>query len=280
METGVQMETQAQVSRQDTMERSAGAAVAASGAGAAEFDRYSENYSAGMEHPLKRLLGATAEAFLEPKVRWLLRQLSGPLKPSGRPLEDCRLLDFGCGTGLFLETLYAAGFTGRARGCDISAGMLAEAGRRTLPSALAGFDLVEHLRWPYDDASFDAVTICAVLHHVDPSERDRLFEQARRVLKPGGYLFVFEHNPFNPVTRLVVAQTPIDQNAILLTPREVRQRLRRSDLACVSTRYTMFAPPRLPGIERCEWLLGWLPLGGQYVVTGRKPVDHRPRKSR
>ena len=36
---------------------------------------------------------------------------------------------------------------------------------------------------------------------------------------------VFEHNPLNPVTRFVVARTPIDPNAILLRAAEVMRGL-------------------------------------------------------
>lgn len=241
------------------------------GTAIAEFDGYAENYSAGMEHPLKRMLGATAQAFIEPKARWLLHQLRGPLNQSDME-KSCSLLDAGCGTGIFLQALYAAGFAGTSRGCDISTGMLAEAERRKLPVNHAGFDQLAADHWPYDDASFDVVTVCAVMHHVALSERDQLLSEARRVLRPGGYLFIFEHNPFNPITQLVVSQTPIDQNAILLTAKEVRLRLVRSNFEYVSTRYTMFAPPRFRWIERCERMIDWIPFGGQYAVTSRKPM--------
>ena len=45
------------------------------------------------------------------------------------------------------------------------------------------------------------------------------------VLKPGGRLYVFEHNPRNPLVRYVIARTPIDENAILLDAREVQHGL-------------------------------------------------------
>jgi len=41
----------------------------------------------------------------------------------------------------------------------------------------------------------------------------------------GGHVVVFEHNPLNPVTRFVVARTPIDPNAILLRAAEVMRGL-------------------------------------------------------
>ena len=61
------------------------------------------------------------------------------------------------------------------------------------------------------------------------------------------------------------------RNAILLAPGEVRGRLVKANFEFRSTKYTMFVPPRFRWIERCERLIDWIPLGGQYAVTARKP---------
>jgi hypothetical protein len=81
---------------------------------------------------------------------------------------------------------------------------------------------------------------------------------------------VFEHNPLNPVTRYVVAHTPIDRYAILLRANEVTGALNRMDFAEVRTNYLMFLPPRLQSMAGVEHSLRWLPLGAQYAVTARR----------
>ena len=117
---------------------------------------------------------------------------------------------------------------------------------------------------------FDIVTISAVLHHVPVEERHAVYRELGRVLKPGGRIYVFEHNPRNPLVRYVIARTPIDENAILLDAREVRYGLLDTARYDLDTDYLMFMPPGIAFLQGVDRTLAWLPLGAQYVVTARK----------
>jgi SAM-dependent methyltransferase len=123
---------------------------------------------------------------------------------------------------------------------------------------------------PLTTGSVDLVIISAVLHHVAPEDRLGVYAELQRVLRPGGRLVVFEHNPLNPVTRYVVSHTPIDQNAILLRAREVSQALRSLEFNEPQTNYLMFVPPRLGALAGIERVLHWLPLGAQYAVAATR----------
>ena len=231
---------------------------------AAEFDAYSGEYAAGMENPVKSLLGESADDFVAIKLRWLLRRFPG----LARAGAEFRILDYGCGIATLLRLVAELRVGATLLGCDISAGMLDEA-RQRWPAALRPPDLHQqegaHVALP--DASVDLVIISAVLHHVPPHERPAVYAELHRLLRPGGTLVVFEHNPLNPVTRYVVAHTPIDANAILLRAREVCGAVTAQLFADVRTSYLMFAPPRLTALSALEHHLGWLPLGAQYAVT-------------
>lgn len=231
-----------------------------------EFDAYSSNYAAGMDDPLKSMLGDSAEQFVEVKLRWLLRRHPALLDAATRS----RFLDYGCGTATLLRLMAEHGARASLAGCDISRGMLEEAGRRWPES-------IQRLRpelrrqvgskAPFPRASFDIVVISAVLHHVPPQERRGIFAELHRLTRPGGEIVVFEHNPLNPVTRYVVARTPIDRNAILLRAGEVCAGLAEAGATNIRTRYIMFMPPRWRALQRLEQVLEWVPLGAQYVVT-------------
>lgn len=235
-----------------------------------EFDEYAQDYNAGMSHPLKCLAGGTAASYIQPKVRWLLRDLD-KWSSANCPSAPLRLLDVGCGSGSFLKCLQQNHFSGQLRGCDISESMLAEAARTWGEGAVPPLDLICNGELPYERQMIDVVIVCAVLHHVSINERAALFAEMARVLRPGGRLYIFEHNPWNPLTQMVVRTTDIDKNAILLTARKCRTLAQKVGMEVLSTDYLLFFPPRWEKLQRIEQSLYWLPMGAQYAVTAQLP---------
>jgi SAM-dependent methyltransferase len=232
----------------------------------AEFDRHAATYDGGLDNPVKRMMGDSADQFIAVKARWLLRRERG--------LRDgtLKLLDYGCGAGDLMRVLADLGARADFTGCDVSQGMLTEVvkrwpGRHGRPPTLS---VQQEARTPFVDGQFDVATISAVLHHVPVAERPAVYAELARVLKPGGRLYVFEHNPRNPLVRYVIARTPIDANAILLDAREVRAGLRDSARFDLDTDYLMFMPPGIGFLRGVDRALAWLPLGAQYVVAAVK----------
>lgn len=118
-----------------------------------------------------------------------------------------RVLDLAAGTGASSEPFADAG--AEVTACDFSAGMLAE-GRRRRPDI--DFVQGDATDLPFDDASFDAVTISFGLRNVqDP---DAALREMLRVTKPGGRLVVCEFStptwpPFREVyTQYIVRLLP------------------------------------------------------------------------
>lgn len=232
----------------------------------AEFDQHAAGYDGGLDNPIKRLMGNSADQFIAVKARWLLRREKG-LKSGG-----LALLDYGCGAGDLMRVLAGLGARAAFTGCDVSVGMLGEAARRW-PRDLGPVPLLaaqDGARTNFADGQFDIATISAVLHHVPVPERKAVYAELGRVLKPGGRLYVFEHNPRNPLVRHVIARTPIDANAILLDANEVQHGLLDTARYEVETDYLMFMPPGITFLRPFDRVLAWLPLGAQYAVTARK----------
>ena len=138
-----------------------------------------------------------------------------------------RLLEIGCGTGLFTERIRRA--TGATIvGTDISPELIEEAARR-LPEVRFQVDDALHLSFP--DGAFDGVYGSSILHHL---EIDPALHELRRVLRPGGRMVFAEPNMMNPQI-FVQKNVPVIKRWLGDTPHEtafvrwsIAARLRRA----------------------------------------------------
>ena len=176
-------------------------------------------------------------------------------------------LDVGCGQGELMRL--ARGCFRASLGCDPSAAMLAKC------NGVEALLQEKNDCLPFPDESFDVVSLCCVLHHVPGEERTELLREVFRVLRPIGIVVIFEHNPWNIVTRLIVSRCAVDVGVTLVNPRKLRHDLVLAGLSPVSSRYYLFLPPILPFASVIERTLEWLPLGGQYMMVARRAVNER-----
>jgi 2-polyprenyl-3-methyl-5-hydroxy-6-metoxy-1,4-benzoquinol methylase len=99
----------------------------------------------------------------------------------------------GCGTGRFTVPLTAAG--AEVTGFDLSEGMLEVARRklaeRGLTAELRQGDMAD---LPFPDGTFDTVTSMLALMHIPLADRQAVFSQVARVLKPGGRMLLCVKN--------------------------------------------------------------------------------------
>ena len=225
----------------------------------AEFDPFSDAYDQAVNESIA-FSGLKVDYFARVKAAYLLDLIA----EAGLDAKTAALLDIGCGIGNYHPLLID--HVGSIAGTDVSSASLAEAGRRN-PRVAYRHSTGETL--PYADASFDvAFTVC-VMHHVPEIQWPQFSREMRRVLKPGGIAVVFEHNPFNPLTRRIVSDCVFDVNAVLLRPSRTKALLRDAGFSAIAARHILTIPagsPRLRGIDR---LFSRLPLGAQYYVRGR-----------
>ena len=125
-------------------------------------------------------------------------------------------------------------------------------------------------RIPYDAGTFDVALASCVFHHIPHAQHVELLAEIRRVLVPGGRLFVFEHNPLNPLTRHAVNTCEFDEHAELVPAPTMRRRARDAGFAAAAIRYRIFFPHALRRLRPLEARLTWLPLGAQYYVAAQK----------
>ena len=102
-------------------------------------------------------------------------------------------LDVCCGTGdLALELRGRVGPEGRVVGADFSERMLELARTKAAERGMSDvtFEWADALGLPYEDASFDAVTVGFGVRNL--ADLDAGVAEMRRVLKPGGRLVILE----------------------------------------------------------------------------------------
>lgn len=120
-------------------------------------------------------------------------------------LQEGLILDVGCGTGTMTQMLACSGF--RSFGVDQSVEMLriAESKRKGYQTQATAKAL------PFTNERFNLVITIATLHHL--ADHD-LIEQAigemLRVVRPEGYLLIWDHNPRNPYWKLLMKRVPQD----------------------------------------------------------------------
>jgi SAM-dependent methyltransferase len=223
-----------------------------------EFDRYASDYDALLRDPLRDRFTKSGDFFHRRK--WVLIQRF--LDKHQFPASNSAWLDVGCGKGELLA-LGRASFA-HAVGCDPSEQMASAASVEVQhqPSS----DVL-----PFPDASFDFVTAVCVYHHVPEESRIPLTREVSRVLRVGGVFCMIEHNPFNPVTQLIVKRAPVDRDARLLTSRRAKRYLKLSELDMVDLSYFLYLPETLfDKAPRFETAFAALPFGGQYALFGRR----------
>ncbi len=237
----------------------------------AEFDAYSAAYEELLRDPVRDRFASGTEFFHRRKRDIVCDYFAARQQNTQR----LAYLDVGCRQGELTRLLQSE--FGSVAGCDPSAGML-EAARFKTSDVEYRLQSDPHVI-PFADDTVDFATAVCVYHHVSPMERPRLTREVYRVLKPGGVFALIEHNPWNPVTQLIVSRTPVDRDAILLRPKETRTLLREQGFEVDDERYFLYFPEAF--YRECagvEAILGRLPLGGQYAVFGKK--QHKEQKNK
>lgn len=228
-----------------------------------DFDSYASSY----EEELNRaILPGTGDAAKYSRIK--ASHLKNTIYRLFEFPRDLALLDAGCGVGLTDEVLKAS-FPNLA-GFDVSPESLRLARQR---NPEVRYEVSNGLLFPFRDQEFDLIFSICVLHHVDPTRRAQFFREAYRILRPGGFFLIYEHNPWNPITGWVVRRCCFDRDASLLDPKTCRHLFCQGGFEPREGGSLIFLPVEAPSWRRWEekWL-SRIPLGAQFFELGRKGV--------
>jgi len=151
-----------------------------------------------------------------------------------------RVLDVATGTGALLRELAQRNqSTGQVIGVDHSPSMLS--GARGLPSSVR-LVVADARALPFPSACFDVISLCYLVHLLQPGDRRRVFDAVRRVVRPGGRIVTVTVDTEQPVLRWVLGLFPSWTGLRRLDP---RPDMERAGLRPIQARYTRAGWPSL-----------------------------------
>jgi SAM-dependent methyltransferase len=178
-----------------------------------------------------------------------------------------RVLDFGCGLGHSTPVLGGAFPDSEIVGVDTSRQAIAFARQRYGSERVQFVTDIEGL--PLD--SFDVAYTNGTFHHIGEPERPAIVRAIASRLAPGGLLTLWENNPWNPGTRLVMRRIPFDRDAETLSWRKGAALLAGAGLQLRRCSSHFYFPSWLRWLRPAESWLERLPFGAQYCVVAEKP---------
>jgi SAM-dependent methyltransferase len=225
-----------------------------------EFDRFADSYHR-LHAENVRISGEAPAYFARYKALHARRMTAGRLPAP-------RILDFGCGIGNATSFLKESFPDCVITGTDVSPASLEIATARV--GSDAEFLAVEGDSLPFDDGHFGLVFVSCVFHHLAGDRHAVALGEIRRVLAPGGFLAIYEHNPWNPLTVRAVHACEFDELAELITAPRMKRAVTAAGLGQTRTDFIVFYPAFAGFMRWSEPMLAWLPFGAQYCVSARR----------
>ena len=207
--------------------------------------------------------------------------------------KGSKVLDVGCGTGEQVRRI-------RELGHEVVGLEPAPAMRQKAIENNPGVEIIDGsiTRLPFEDDSFDAVISIEVLRYLHKADVRDAYAEMRRVLKPGGQLFVtlvnllatdgffLFHKLKHTASRLAGGERPA--HCEFVTPAQVREELRGLGMVDIRLHGRLFGPIRvgyklsdglgrrvarlLSGFDDSFSQLPWTtPFSGHLVVLATKP---------
>ncbi len=224
-----------------------------------DFNKYKNSYVTTIENSLQ-FTGKEHDFFTQVKAEFLKKIIKTYLPNVPKP----SLLDIGCGHGLIHKHLRDTNL--EIVGVEVADEVL-ELAQQSNPGVT--YQVHNGNTLPFKKEQFDiAITIC-VMHHVVPSEWPNFLREMKRILKPYGIAIIFEHNPYNPITRYIVANNILDKDAVLLSSPKLKKMMRHAGFTDVKSRHILFTPFSNSIFRWLDHTLGFIPFGAQYYSFGR-----------
>ncbi len=234
------------------------------------YDKFANTYDEGHVKAVA-MSGFTPDYFHDYKLKEVVRYL----KKNKLTNKKINFLDFGCGIGRSAD--YVRKYLSKALiwGVDVSKEEIKIAQKNNKKYNNVKFTHFDGFKIPFEK-KFDVIFVSCVFHHVKRSNQRRVMKELFNKLSDNGVLFIFEHNPINPLTQWIYYKNDyqFDKNARLLSPFYTRKLLKNAGFLNTKINYAIFFPSFLSRLIKYEKYLSWLPLGAHYYYIAKKALRH------
>lgn len=231
-----------------------------------EFDNFADDYDTLLQKSISAS-GYEAAFFDEHKIKTLFSDYNRDVATSNRNIQ---IMNFGCGTGK--SEKYINKFFTDCHICSVDVSEksidVAKARNKEFRNIeFLKFDKVEELSLL--NKKFDIIFVANVFHHIPEELHRTTLKTLRSLLSPRGYLYVFEHNPKNPLTRKVFETCEFDVGCKMIKPSLFIQMCSDAGYVKIIRNYVLFFPKFLSFLAPFERLLNWCPFGAQYYIKAK-----------
>ncbi len=216
------------------------------------FDNYADNYKDYITKSLGNIEN-NLNYFHIKKSEILKRELG---------YQPRKILDLGCGVGTMLGLMIDK-FSG-------SSFYAYDESKKSMDYIKKIFPKINCLDNLKTNEKFDLIFLSAVVHHVKSTDRDIFFKNIYNLLSPNGVMFIFEHNPYNPITLKMVANCEFDADAELIKKNDLINLCKKNNFEIIKSGYIHFFPSKLGFLFKLESYFKWFFLGAQYFCLFKK----------
>lgn len=229
------------------------------------FDNCSKTYNEGHTNAVK-ISGFTPDYFHEYKVI----ELFNHLKSLNLEASELKILNFGCGVGGSDSYLSSYFPNAKIFGCDISTKSIEEARKNNEGLKNVVYEEYDGENIPFNE-KFDIVFVANVYHHIPRNLQAKTTKLLKQSLNEEGFLIIFEHNPYNPMTVLLSLCTDFryDPNTNLLTQRYMKKLLKSAGFNDFKLTYKIFFLGCLKKMIKFEPCLRKCCLGAHYYYIAK-----------
>lgn len=225
----------------------------------AEFDKFANEYETLLSDNIKAS-GYEPFYFDEQKIKEVHRRTANEFT------GNFNFLNFGCGVGKseqFIRTYFPKCSIHSA---DVSTESLKVAAEKNKNIADISFYHFENVVDFDPKRKFEIIFVANVFHHIPETLHEVTMSQLHKLLSPTGKLFIFEHNPINPLTRRAFDTCAFDQGCKMIPSGHLKALLKKAGFKKVEINYTLFFPKFLQRLVFLEKYLTFLPIGAQYYA--------------